>query len=153
MSKSIWLIATMGLITMLALALGMGISLGQFQETPAVEWVRVSELIGREFKAEQVATKVDLRNAPSAMIISYSALIDSKFNLSVQNTEMENVAKFAIKNYKGREQTMVDEIRVTRTERHGRGCFAQTYVSHWTIPNPLRRTEQRMGLPAGPQRR
>ena len=142
MSKSIWLIVTMGLISALALALGMGLSLGQFQETPAVEWVRLSELIAREFKAEHVSLRVDLRNTPSTMKITYSSLVDSKFNLSMQNTEMENVAKYAIKNYKGREQTLVDEIRVTRSETRGRGCFQQTYVSNITVPNPMRKLDR-----------
>lgn len=127
---------------MLVLAIGMALSLGQFQETPAVEWVRLSEAVGREFKAEHVAVKIALQKNPSAMAIAYSSLLDTKFNLSVQNAEMENVAKFAIKNYKGKEQTMLDEIQITRSETHGRGCFQQTYVAHFTLPNPLKRTDR-----------
>jgi len=148
-SKSIWLIATMGMLAMLALALGMALSLGQFQDAPAVELVRLAESIGREFKAEHVGAKIQMRAVPTALVISYSSLVDSKFNLSMQNEEMENVAKFAIRNYKAREQTLVDEIQVTRSETHGRGCFQQTYVAHFTLPSPLRRLE-RPGLPGAP---
>jgi hypothetical protein len=148
-SKSIWLIAVMGLLTMILLAAGMALSLGQFQEVPAAEWVRLSEAIGREFKAEHVSVRVELQRSPAAMTISYSSLVDSKFNLSMQNSEMESVANYAIKSYKGREQTILEEIRVTRSETHGRGCFQQTYVAHFTLPNPLRRTD-RSNLPGTP---
>jgi len=132
----------MGLLTMLLLAVGMAMTLGQFQEVPAAEWVRLSESIGRQFKAENVSVRVLLQRNPSAMAISYSSLVDSKFNLSMQNSEMESVAQYAIKAYKGREQMILDEIQITRSETHGRGCFQQTYVAHFTLPNPLRRTDR-----------
>ena len=86
----------MGLITLLVLAIGMAISLGQFQEVPAVEWIRLSESIAREFKAEHVGIKISLRDVPSRMVVTYSSLVDSKYDLSLQNAEMEKVANFAI---------------------------------------------------------
>jgi len=149
------MIAVMGLVTMLVMAIGMAMSLGQFQDVPAVEWVRLSESVGREFKAEHVTVKITLQKNPSTMAIAYTSLLDTKFNLSVQNAEMENVAKFAIKTYKGKEQTMVDEIQVTRSETHGSGCFRQTYVAHFTLPNPLKRTDRPLfpGPAFDPQRR
>ena len=146
MSKTVWLIVTMGLITLLAMALFMALSLEQFQEAPAVELVRLSEMIAREFKAEHVSLKIKRRDVPSVLAISYASLVDSKFDLSMQNKEMEAVATYAIKNYKGREQTTVDEIQVTRSETHGRGCFQQSYVAHFTLPNPMRRPD-RPGFP------
>jgi len=149
-SKSIWLISIMGLLTLLVLAVGMAISLSQFQEVPAVEWIRLSESIGREFKAEHVGVKISLRDVPSRMVVTYSSLIDSKYDLSLQNAEMEKVATYAIRNYKGREQSKVDQIEITRSETHGRGCFRQTYVAHFTLPNPLRRTSDLPGFPGTP---
>jgi len=143
----------MGLLAMLVLAAGMAMSLSQFQDTPAVEWVRLSEAVGREFKADHVTVKITLQKNPSTMALAYSSLLDTKFNLSVQNAEMENVAKFAIKTYKGREQTMVDEIQITRSETHGRGCFQQTYVAHFTLPNPLKRTDRFPGSSFNPEQR
>ncbi len=128
----------MGLVTMLVLAAGMMVSLGQFSETPAVEWVRLAELIGREFKAEPVGVRVNMRSMPSVMIINYSSLVDTKFNVSLQNAEMEKLARFAISNYKkDREQRLIEEIQVTRSETHGSGCFRQTYVAHYTLKNPF----------------
>src|SRR5438128_1929116 len=109
------MIVAMGAVTMLVLSAGMMVSLGSFQETPAAEWVRLAENIGREFKAEPVSVRVNMRSRPSAMIINYSSLVDTKFNVSMQNAEMEKLAHFAIDNYKkGREQRLIDEIQVTR---------------------------------------
>lgn len=144
------MIAVMGLLTMLLMAMGMAISLGQFQEVPAVEWVRLGETIGREFRAEQVGIKVNLRVQPSVLVVTYSSLLDTKYDLSVQNAEMEKVATYAITNLSRREQMLVDEIQVTRSETHGRGCFRQTYVAHFTLPNPLRRPADRPGYLAPP---
>jgi hypothetical protein len=132
----------MGLLTMLLLTAGMAITLGQFQEVPAAESVRLAGTIGRDFKADHVSVRILLQKSPSAMAISYSSLVDSKFDLSVQNAEMEKVANYAARAYKGREQTWVDEIQVTRSETHGSGCFQQTYVAHFTLPNPMRRTDR-----------
>lgn len=141
MSKSVWIILGMGLITMLALSAGMMLSLGQFTETPAIEWVRLGELIGREFKANPVGVRVNMRSRPSAMIINYSSLIDTKFNVSLQNAEMEKLANYAISNYKkGKEQRLIEEIQVTRSETHGSGCFKQSYVGHYTLKNPYYNT-------------
>ena len=132
------MIAGMGLMTALFLAIGMMVSLGQFKETPAIEWVRLGEIIGREFKADPVGVRVNMRSKPSAMIINYASLVDTKFNVSLQNAEMEKVAQYAIENYnKAREHRLIEEIQVTRSETHGRGCFKQTYVAHYTVKNPL----------------
>ena len=139
----------MGLLTLREMAVGRAISLGQVQETSAIEWVRLSESIAREFKVEHVGVRLTLRSSPSVLAVSYTSPVDSKFDLSAQNAEMEKIARFAVSNYKvPREQRLVDEIRVTRSETHGRGCFQQTYVSHFTLPNPMRRTEL-PGFPGG----
>jgi len=126
----------MGLLTMLALSMGMMLSLGQFTETSASEWVKLAELTGRQFKAKHISVRVNLRNTPRIMVITYSSLVDSHYDLSLQNTEMEDVAKFALQNYS--QAKKVDEVQVTRSETHGRGCFQQTFVSHLTYANPNR---------------
>lgn len=136
MSKSVWFVLSMGLVSMLVLAVGMMMTLGQFQETPAAEWVKLAELIGREFKANPVSVRVTQHTFPVAIVINYTSLQDSHFNLSAQNQEMESIAKFALSNYK--ERRRIEEVRLTRTEIHGRGCFKQTYVSYLTVQNTTR---------------
>jgi hypothetical protein len=139
MSKTVWLVLGMGLMTLLVMSMAMMLTLGQFQETPAAEWVKLAEQTGRQFKANPVSIRVNLRSLPRVMVISYSSLVDSHYDLSLQNTEMENVAKYALQNYKDAKK--VDEVHVTRSETHGRGCFQQTYVAHFTLPNPRRKEE------------
>jgi hypothetical protein len=125
--KTVWVVAGMGLLSMLALSMGMMLSLGQFQETSASEWVKLAEMAGRQFKAKPISVRVDLRSTPKIMVIAYSSLVDSHYDLSVQNTEMEDIAKFSLQNYS--QAKKVDEVQVTRTETHGRGCFQQSFVS------------------------
>jgi hypothetical protein len=144
------MVAVMGFITLLMMAMGMLISLGQFQEVPAAELVRLSQAIGREFNAENVGVKVRMHSTTTAFVVTYSSLVDSKYDLSLQNKEMEDVANYAIRNFRGREQSALDQIEVTRTETHGRGCFSQSYVSHFTLANPMKRAIFRPGMPAVP---
>jgi hypothetical protein len=137
-SKSIWMIVVMGLGSALALTLAMMFSLDQFKAGAAAEWVKLAELTTNEFKFTNVAVRVNLHSNPPAMKISYDTEADSKFNLSVQNAEMEKVGEFALRNYKGRELNIVSQVDVTRSESHGSGCFRQTYVSSLSVPNPRR---------------
>jgi len=126
----------MGLLCMLAMSMFMMLSLGQFQETSASEWVKLAELAGRQFKAKPISVRVNLKSTPKSMVINNSSLVDSHYDLSVQNSEMESIAKFSLQNYS--QAKKVDEVQVTRSETHGRGCFQQTFVSHFTYPNPNR---------------
>jgi hypothetical protein len=140
-SKTVWIILTMGVITILALTMGMVVTLGQFQEVPAVEWVKVAQAISEQFKFENVNARVMFRgDAPSALKISYTTKPSTSFDSSAQNVEMENVAKFAIENYKGKDLTKIDQVEISRSEIHGRGCFQTTYLATFTLPNPKLRT-------------
>jgi hypothetical protein len=141
-SKSVWVIAVMGVATVLLVSIAMVFSLAQFKEVPAGEWVKLAEAITSEFKAKSVSVRVNL-SVPGVMRIAYLAGIDSNYNLDVQNKEMEKVARFAIQNYKGKDLTYIEEVRVTRSETHGSGCFQQTYVANFTLPVPRRATELR----------
>jgi hypothetical protein len=138
------MVVGMGLLTALALSMGMMLSLGQFTETSAAEWVKLAEQAGRQFKAKPISIRVDFRNTPRKMVITYSSLVDSHYDLSLQNKEMEDVAKYSLQNYS--QAKKVDEVQVTRSETHGRGCFQQTFVSHLTYANPDRKDpSQRFG--------
>lgn len=147
MSKSVWVIAVMGLVTALVLSIAMALSLSQFQEVPAVDWVRLAELTTTEFKLENVAVRVNLRDNPSSMRITYLTRVDSKFDITAQNAEMEKVAKFAVEHYKGRELNKIDQIQITRSETHGSGCFQQTYVATFTHKNPRKGAVQLHAFP------
>ena len=152
MGKTVWVVVGMGLLTALALSMAMMLSLGQFTETSAAEWVKLAEQAGRQFKAKPISVSVNLRNTPRTMAITYSSLVDSHYDLSLQNKEMEDIAKYSLQNYS--QAKKVDEVQVTRSETHGRGCFQQTFVSHLTYTNPDRKDpSQRFGaeLPLTPR--
>ena len=133
----------MGLVTMLALSMGMMVSLNQFREVPAAEWVKLASGVTDQFKFENVSVRVSLIDRPSTMKISYVTKGNSNsFDSSAQNVEMEKVAQFAVENYKGKELNRIDEVRIHRSEVHGRGCFQTTYEADLTYANPKRKTNQ-----------
>jgi hypothetical protein len=138
----------MGLITMLALSMGMMVTLGQFQEAPAADWVKLAQAMTDQFKFDNITVRVDLHSAgPLKMKIAYVTKANSGFDSSAQNVEMENVAKFATEHYKGRDLTKIDQVEVTRSEIHGKGCFQTTYVATFTLDNPKKRMR---GFPQTP---
>src|ERR1043165_9739070 len=126
----------MGALAMLLVSFAMMLTLGQFQETPSKDWVKLAEQLTAEFKAKNVGVRVAM--PPGALRISYLAGIHSNYNLEVQNAEMKQVAEFALKNYKGKDMRYVTEIKVNRTEIHGSGCFQTTYEGNFTLPVPRR---------------
>src|SRR6185436_2020247 len=129
----------MGLVTMLALSMGMMVSLGQFQEVPAADWVKLAQGISEQFKFDNVTVRVDLQTGgPSKLKVAYITKSNSGHDSSAQNVEMENVAKFATDNYKGRELSRIDKVEITRSEIHGKGCFQTTYVANLSSDNPKR---------------
>jgi len=144
-SKTVWVILCMGVITILALTMGMVVSLGQFQEVPAAEWVKIAAAIAAEFKFENVSARVVFRgDAPSALKITYTTKPNANFDSSAQNVEMENVAKFAVENYKGKDLRKIDQVEISRSEIHGRGCFQTTYVANFTYANPKQKMPENL---------
>jgi hypothetical protein len=140
----------MAAITAVALVMGMMVSLGQLQETPAADWVKLAEATSSRFSLDKCSVRVDLNTRPSSMQVAYLTKADTKFDTTVQNAEMESIAKFAVGNYKGRDLYMIENVLVTRSETHGSGCFQETYVAKFTFVNPNRTPPNRFGLPVTP---
>ena len=151
MSKTVWTIALMGFVTLLLVTIAMVMSLTQFQETPSSEWVRLAEQITTEFKAQNVSVRVNLNVPPGSLRIGYLAGIHSNYSLEAQNAEMQRVAQFAAANYKGKDMRYVREVKVTRTETHGRGCFQTTYEGSFTLPVTPRLTDRFQQPPRPPE--
>jgi hypothetical protein len=142
----------MAAVTVLALSFGMMVFLGQFQEIPAADWVKLAEATNAQFKLEKVAVRVTLVGSPTAMHINYLTKADSKFNTAAQNAEMERVAGFAVRTYGGKDLYLIEQINVTRSEVHGGGCFQQTYVANFSMANPRRTPppSRGVGMPIPP---
>jgi hypothetical protein len=148
-SKTVWTIALMGFVTLLLVTIAMVLSLSQFSETPSSEWVRLAEQIATEFKAKNVAVRVNLNIPPGSLRVSYLAGIHSNYSVEAQNAEMERVAQFAAAHYKGRDMRYVREVKVNRTEIHGSGCFQTTYEGNFTLPVSPRPIERVQRGPVG----
>lgn len=152
MNKAVWVIVILGAMTVLVLSFGMMVFLGQFQEIPAADWVKLAESTTAEFKLEKVAVRVNMMSTPTAMQISYLTKADTKFNSAAQNAEMQQVAEYAVRTYVGKDLYLIEQIQVTRSETHGGGCFQQTYVANLTYANPRRSPPPaRFGAPFPPR--
>jgi hypothetical protein len=150
-SKGLWVIIVMGFLTITLLVVGMMMSLTQFQAaSPAVKFVKLAEQISHEFKLEPVAAEVRLQPPPGALRVTYLTRVDTKFDITAQNAEMKKIAEFAIKNYQGNDRNWISDIQIQRSETHGSGCFQQTYVANFTLPNPYRGNRNNPDSPGAP---
>ena len=141
----------MAAIAAFALTMGMMISLGQLQEVPAAEWVKLAEATTAQYGLEKVSVRVDLMVKPTSLQLSYRTKTDSKFDATVQNAEMESIAQFAVNTYKGKDLHLIENVKITRSETHGSGCFSETYVANLTYVNPRRTQPSRFGIPPAPR--
>jgi hypothetical protein len=137
-SKTLWSVLVMGLMSALLLTVAMMFGLSAFQQSPAGARSKLGEQIRTEFSFAAAGADVQVYAQPSRLNISYETHQNSRFDVAVQNAEMQRVAEFAIGKVEPRTRVKIEELRVVRTEVHGRGCFQQSYVSALTFPNAQR---------------
>ncbi len=138
MNRSVWVIIILGFLTVIILVVGMLGALRQFGESPHSNATKLALSIKGEFHFESVGTVVRDEGMKGHLLVHYETHADSKFNSEAQLREMEKVALFASTKLDIGERKRVDEIRIRRTEIHGRGCFKQSYVANHVLPNPHR---------------
>jgi len=137
-NRSVWVIIILGFLTVVILVIAMLGALRTFGDSPQSNATKLALAVKAEFKFESVGTAVRDEGMKGALFVQYETHADSKFNQEAQLREMEKVALFASSKLDIGERKRVDEIRVRRTEIHGRGCFKQSYVSNHVQPNPNR---------------
>lgn len=151
MGKSVWVVLSLGAITALLLVVAMMATLSQFKDTPAAMRTALAASIQNEFQFIATGTEVRTHAEKSWLRIVYEAKPDKNTALSKEasDDEMTRVARYAIEHYKGRDRTLLDEIRVYRSETYGRGCFQSEYKADLTIPNPVKKApgEKSDGFP------
>jgi hypothetical protein len=139
MSRMLWSLALIGLFATLALVMGMMFTLKTYRMTPASSRVRLSEAIRTQFNLQSVGVELKVQPDKSYLRIAYLTRADSSFDISKQTREMQEIADFACTNYPDpRERRAFEEIRVTRTEIRGSGCFQESFVLNHSCPNPFR---------------
>ena len=136
MGKSTWTILFIGMVAVMLLSMMMCFSLQQFEMSPAGRNSKLALSVRNKFEFESVGAVVGREAGKKVLRVAYLTLRDSKFDATAQRQEMTEVANFAIGKYEGRDKGVLDEIRVTRKELHGSGCWQRTYIAYHAIPNP-----------------
>ena len=134
--KSIWYIMMIGMVAVMLLTMMMCFSLQQFETSPAGQDTKLALAVRTKFNFDSVGAVVGREAGKKVLRVAYLTLRDSKFNDAVQKKEATEVATYAIGKYEGRDKGALEEIRITRKERHGTGCWQQTYTTYHSIPNP-----------------
>lgn len=149
MSRSLWSILILGVLTALILSLFMLLTLDTYQQSPAGNRFKFAESIRTQYKFDSAGADVSPFDGKMVLRITYLTTQNSKHNADLQKQEMESVAEFA-KKYDGKDRGTIQEIRVHRTEIRGRGCFQKTYTNHLIVAAPAE-WRGRPGLTPFPQ--
>ena len=136
MNRSIWSIVVIGFLTVVFMVMAMLVMFQEYSRSPYSSSTKLAISIRNEFHFESVGSGTKDEGPRHLLVIQYETHANSKFDTSVQTREMQKVAEFAAEKYDPIERKRIDEIRVQRTEIHGRGCFQQSYVADHSIPNP-----------------
>lgn len=147
MSRSLWSILILGILTALILTLGMLFTLDQYQQSPAGNRFKFAETIRTEFQFDSAGADVAPLEGKMILRISYMTTKDSKHDQTAQRQEMEKVAAFAAVKYDGKDRSSIHEIQLRRAEVRGKGCFQKTYHNHHTAAAPPE-WKMRPGLPS-----
>jgi len=137
-NRSIWVIMVLGFLTVVVMVVAMLATLRSFGDSPASNATKLALGIRSEFHFEAVGTAVRMDGIKNYLSISYETHADSKFDQAAQTREMDKVAAFAFSKVDPTERKNLDEIRIRRSEVHGRGCFQQSYVAAHVVPIPGR---------------
>lgn len=146
MSRSLWSILILGILTALLLTLGMLFTLDQYQQSPAGNRFKFAETIRTEFQFDSAGADVSPIEGKMVLRISFMTTKDSKHDPAAQRQEMERVAAFAAGKYDGKDRSSIQEIQIKRAEVRGKGCFQKTYHNNHATAAP-QEWKLRPGLP------
>ncbi len=139
MSKSTWTILALGAMGAACLMMAMCASLQTFTTLPpSANRAGLAENLRGRFGFESAGVLVTVEEGRNIMRISYETQQDSKRDILRQRQEMKEVADHAVAQLEGKERREIDEIRVTRTEVRGSGCWQDRQAARESFPNPAR---------------
>lgn len=143
MGKAVWIIFVLGIIAVVLVMVGFLATMTLFSESPAAHRTRLALHLCEKFGFEKAGVQVRLEGGRKVLRISYETFRDSKNDVSLQQQEMKDVAGAAAGQMDEKERREIDEIRVTRVEIKGGGCWQTRQVAHETFPNPARKEVER----------
>lgn len=136
MNKTVWSIFIFGAMGVFILTMLMCMTLDTFQQSPASKNTKLAQNIRRRFGLQSAGTVVRDEVKKKVLRVIYQTTKDSKFDISAQNAEMEEIALYAYKHYESRRKQEIEVIRVTRHELRGSGCWQRTYTSNFEMDRP-----------------
>jgi hypothetical protein len=143
MGKAVWIVFVLGIIAVVLVMVGFLATMTLFSESPAAQRTRLALHLREKFGFEKTGVQVRLEDGQKVLRISYETFQDSKNDVLRQQQEMKDVAGAAAGQIDEKELRGIEEIRVTRVEIKGRGCWQTRQVAHETFPNPARKGVER----------
>jgi hypothetical protein len=143
MNKAVWIIFVLGIIAVILVMIGFLATMTLFSESPAAQRTRLAMHLREKFGFETVNVQVLQEEGKKVLRVSYETFQDSKNDVLRQRQEMKDVAGAAAGQIEGKERREIEEIRVTRVEIRGRGCWQSRQVDRETFPNPAREEVER----------
>lgn len=138
MSRSVWTILLLGLVALGLLSMAMCMTMMTFPESQAGHLAKLALAVQNKFQADRATVNLRREEGKKFLRVVYHTHKSVGFDLSAQSQEMKEVGTFALDAYDGKDKREIDEVRVTRAETRGRGCWQNTYTAHETVPNPAR---------------
>jgi hypothetical protein len=138
MGKAIWIVFVLGIVALVLMMVGFLATMTFFADSPAAGRTRLAVNLRDRFGFENVGVLVRQEDGKKVLKISYETFQDSKNDVLRRQQEMKDVAEHAARQIDEKERRQIEEIRVTRTEVHGRGCRQDRQVARETFPNPAR---------------
>ncbi len=139
MTRSIWTVLALGAVGAACLMMAMCFSLQTFVAMPAGGRAKLAEKIRGRFGFEGAGVRLEEEGGRRHLRIWYETRRDSGYDVILQQREMKEVAELAAREYEGREIMEIEEIRVTRSEVKGSGCWEDRQVARESFPNPRRK--------------
>lgn len=137
MSKSLWVIAGMGFLTVTLMVVMMLFSLNAYKGTEAGNRARLSNSLRESFGFPEVGSGVKDVDGRLVLRVTYLAHTDSNADEKFMDAELNRVAAFAKLKYDGRDRKNVVELRVRRLEVQGSGCWQSTLERDVVVDAPF----------------
>ncbi len=135
MSKTLWVIFILGFLAVVFVILGMLFTLDAAKDSRA----ELAKSIRERFGFEEVSAWVKEDPGRTVLFVYYTTSKNMKSDTAAQDEEMALVGKHVEERYNGKDMDKIDQFRMMRTERRGRGCWQESSSREWSAPNPKKK--------------
>ncbi len=129
-TSALFTVSGIGVLGFLVVTILMWWTLDQFEGTPAGNMAKLANDVQGQFQFDGAGVDASREGKETILRVEYRTSRNSKYDLEVQNREMDKVAQYAAAGYAEERKQEVDRVHVTRHELRGSGCFQDTYTSN-----------------------